>query len=569
MCAAWGQSVTRHEALQQQVRSGTITPLEALYSEALHMAGESDAALKDAEYLPERCGFGLRHRVRQAWHDFSPAQRKVLAPAFARPSLPEHHISSEGRFRIHYTLTGWDAVSAEDLTGSGVPDWVEETAAAMERSYAVQVTQLGLQPPPPDPVDGPEWDVYILDIDAWGYYGWTDHDVRVTRNPDTYTSYITLDNDYALTLTKGLDGMRVTAAHEFNHMIQLGYHGRYDVQDGFWDDLFMMEASSTWMEDVVYDDINDYYYYLDSFFMNSNKAFNHVGNLREYGLCIWFHFLEKHLGGRGFFVNLWENIVDFPALPAMEHTLRRAGTSLDREIPRFYAWNVMTGSRADTVRYYPEGKHYPETALDSALVLADPTEIDSAIRSTAARYYRLETGDGTEIFAVPVNVNWNFDAISERFVLKLSSASDFLNTRLTNQWYAALETDDFMRWRSTLVLRAPGEETDFIELAGVRSGLTQDDLVSCYPNPHVWSEHELYPVTIPFILKNPGRVRLVVTSVSGFVVEDREEFFNRGLHQFEWNVNRTGGSGAASGIYVIRLFREGKLLRQEKAAVIR
>ena len=64
-----------------------------------------------------------------------------------------------------------------------------------------------------------------------------------------------LDNDYARQYgTAPIDALRVTAAHEFFHAIQFAY----DVGE----DLWFMEGSATWVEDEVYDAINDNYQFL-------------------------------------------------------------------------------------------------------------------------------------------------------------------------------------------------------------------------------------------------------------------------------------------------------------------
>ena len=56
------------------------------------------------------------------------------------------------------------------------------------------------------------------------------------------------------TASQPINALRVTAAHEFFHAIQFAY----DVKE----DLWFMEGSATWVEDEVYDSINDNYQFL-------------------------------------------------------------------------------------------------------------------------------------------------------------------------------------------------------------------------------------------------------------------------------------------------------------------
>ena len=99
---------------------------------------------------------------------------------------------------------------------------------------------------------------------AVGRYGFT-YPERAGR---TSSSYLEIDNDYANPIyqqTKGLDALRVTIAHEFHHAIQFGY---YQGSDSIW----WQESTSTWMEEVVYPDVDDYLQYLPSFLGSSPRA---------------------------------------------------------------------------------------------------------------------------------------------------------------------------------------------------------------------------------------------------------------------------------------------------------
>ena len=46
----------------------------------------------------------------------------------------------------------------------------------------------------------------------------------------------------------------MTAAHEFFHAVQFAYDAA--------DDQWFMESTATWMEDEIYDDVNDNLQYL-------------------------------------------------------------------------------------------------------------------------------------------------------------------------------------------------------------------------------------------------------------------------------------------------------------------
>ena len=63
-----------------------------------------------------------------------------------------------------------------------------------------------------------------------------------------------------------LENIQVTAVHEFFHAIQFSYN----CYERFW----FMEATAVWSEDELYNNVNDHYRYIPSWFSNTNKPIN-------------------------------------------------------------------------------------------------------------------------------------------------------------------------------------------------------------------------------------------------------------------------------------------------------
>jgi hypothetical protein len=90
--------------------------------------------------------------------------------------------------------------------------------------------------------------------------------------------------------------MEVTAAHEYNHVLQFGY----DVQQDSW----MFESTAVWMEDKVYDDVNDYVSYLDPWAQLTEvplTSFNTTDssdplNVKVYGDAVWNRWIDERYG---------------------------------------------------------------------------------------------------------------------------------------------------------------------------------------------------------------------------------------------------------------------------------
>jgi len=187
-----------------------------------------------------------------------------------RPSQPQTYISTEGHFKIHYSTTGNDAVPTEITNSDGVPDWIYYAAQYAERAYFVLVDSMGFDAPPPDGVDGDEYDIYFKEYNG-SYYANTypENDVETTSRPNDYTTYLVVDNDFVENSyeTHGYEALRVTIAHEFFHMVQIGYN--FDTSNYLSPmsagDAFFFEWSSTWFEEFSYPEVNDYVAYAKNF----------------------------------------------------------------------------------------------------------------------------------------------------------------------------------------------------------------------------------------------------------------------------------------------------------------
>ena len=471
-----GFSQAFYDKIQQQQEASAITEIQALYLKALRsfFPEKLPEEYRQLFSLPLKSATVLLAQIKNRWNEFTPQQKSILESLFYRPNLDAYYISPGGFFRIHYDTLGINAVSMDDFDGSGVPDYVEEVADSYEYVYSVEVGQMGYNPPPDDNnEDGQEWDVYIKNISDYGFTNY----VTDPRNPNRWITYITMDNDYTHTGTVGMDAARVTAAHEFFHMIQFGYYFRSD-------DIFLMEAASTWMEDVVYDYVNDYYYYLPGFFRDTNVAFDYGYGLHMYGLCIWFHFLEKHLGTRDIVRLVWEQLRYYPALQALDGALQGMNQNFEEALALFNGWNYMTGSRADTVLFYPEGDAYPEMEIDGSFVLRQDTSLILQVSPKAARYFQFSLEDGTMLTFIPTNVNLTSDQTSGECTLEIiHGESRPYYTSLGNNILTRISSDDDIPWKCVAVVESPGQETVFMpfgefgsEFDGSISGMVWKDV---------------------------------------------------------------------------------------------
>ena len=211
-------------------------------------------------------------------------------------------------FCFHWVTTTADAVPNGDSDADGVPDQVETTAAVFEHVHDVEVTQMHFKAPKSDQTssnnggDG-RTDIYLADVGGDHIFGFcTSDDPNIDKLGTTQYSfydvsaYCVVDNDFTPSQfpgTSGLEALEVTAAHEHFHAVQFAY----DALEDNW----LMEGSAVWIEDVVYDDVNDYYQYLPVSQMglpgvpldySTPSSDETVAGQSKYGAFLFFRFIE-------------------------------------------------------------------------------------------------------------------------------------------------------------------------------------------------------------------------------------------------------------------------------------
>jgi hypothetical protein len=236
--------------------SDAVSPTLALRDLALGEAALTGDDREAAETLLARPNEGTRGGDGfAAWSGREAAASRNDRGCSADPQTP---------VCVRWTNKGRHAPPRVDSDNNGVPNWVEVTLTEMENVWAYQVETLGYRPPLTDERgskdnDGVYFDVYLSDIGN-RYYGYCAvDDTRTVNNYDfgDRSGYCVLDDDYARSQFSAhtpRENLQVTAAHEFFHAIQFGYDAR---EDGWF-----MEGGAAWIEDEVYDDVNDNRMYL-------------------------------------------------------------------------------------------------------------------------------------------------------------------------------------------------------------------------------------------------------------------------------------------------------------------
>ena len=361
-----------------------LAEAEALFTES---AGRARRTRSGAETHPaDETGDAtmVLRELRMRYRDLSAAEQDRARALLLRPTDGENdpgetgypaaapvdsHCSAHVCYHWVSSPRYGDAPDLTDDTGPGgasndVPDWVDGTARTFERVWATTVDTMGYRAPMADDrptaaedpemaeTDRPKLDVYLTNLakyaDApYGYCTVDDpEDPRVVL-----PTYCVIDDDFAVAEYGGtpLDSLRATAAHEFFHGVQFAY-------DSF-EDAWMMESTATWVEDEVFDGVDDNRQYLAS----SPLTLTHVpvdtyGGTFHYGSWIFWRFLSEHLAAGPVVVrDTWERAATGKRAATYSlQAIRRMLDARGRSFPQVFREFATTTRYAKA--FYEEGR---------------------------------------------------------------------------------------------------------------------------------------------------------------------------------------------------------------------
>lgn len=575
---------------------------------------EPHGTLVQAGQTPDlhKCGFGIMAEVRHLWPQLSAETQELLKQYVeARPDRQKFYDVPGISLRIHYDTTGTDSVDMRHgLDTDGVPLYVKRVAEIYQEVWHEEITEMGYPQPPADdfyPEGGTAaYDVYITNL-SLNFYGLTHGDVVYQDGPSgpyRMTSYVELDNDYQGYSLYNPDEwdliLAVTAAHEFFHSIQYGIDA-YEFLEGSDDysvDVWWHEMSATWMEDMVYDEVNDYYYYLPGFFDHPNWALTTQarGNY-EYGACVWPRYLSERFGN-DIIRDIWEQCGDstyLNSIGAWSEQIDERGSSLDRELGRFRLWCYYSGARHRSFAF-AEGAQYPTINYDNFVShYSSYPLVDSLGRLVAPEYLgaaylefaRPDAQPGDDFKIGITHDNFDLWAITAAGINENSDPVMFSTTSITSP----LLVPDWLNYERIMVIpipfnldyslykKIPGQKIIY-EVSDTLPGIQGDEIKIIRPNP-LALEAEDGMLWLPISRESKGETEILIYTAAGELVRGgRDEVVNgqtpyyikEGTGQtavtFVWDGCNKAGEKVASGVYVCYA-RLGELTSLQKVAVFR
>ena len=475
-------------------------------------------------------------------------------------------------FRFHYSTSGPHAVDTKDIDNNLRPDYVEEVIKVFDYVADKLHNEMGYTRPPSDGYysstrdkgGSNHYDIYIRSIPS-KYYGYVqpeeysqgngDNERSELRNEkNAFTSYMAIRNNYKKFSLSELENIKVTAAHEYFHAIQFGYDG--------WEKPWLLEASAIWMEEEIYDEINDCYQYMKDWFKYPHKSLDESG-FHWYGSFIFFEYIEQHMGGSDTIRKIMEASVQSNSKEkdgshlAINQALKLNNHSFQKALNGMSVANQIMSSFESKNYSYEEAESYPVDGPNISDIINFQFGRKDTINSSKLSRF------GSEYFQVISN-----DPVLINLTNKSGSLPDL-------QLNAILKKND----NSYSIISSPSINIDPSELKSIFLSIVSQDTIGGnwdyqlsvengksgtninspiefvlnrpYPNPFNGSiKFSLYvikdsKITIDLIGINGRRIiRLFSGELSS------------GNHNYNWRGIDQNGNQVSSGVYYIKVSGE-------------
>ena len=528
--------------------SQTDKSLNSLYEKFLEI--KNSPVAKHSNFTSDnKCGFEIVNTIKINFEYFSAEQQAVLKPLLQRPVTATSFVTPGGFFRVHY-----------DSTGPNAPGYdLNLLAEALDSTYKFEIDFLGYDIPPGDSATNPNippeeyggdnrYDVYIGNLGS-GIYGYTRIEYEVEVGSNRYTSYMMIDNDFTNYFSSGINGARITVAHEFHHSIQ---GGNYIFRP---EDAFFYEITSTAMEEFVFDDVNDYYAYIPSYFSNPETP---LPLANGFSTATWNIYLRDNFG-YDIIKRQWELMPSVRAMFAINTSILEHGSSFAREFNRYGIWMYFTNYRAVPGKYFEEGVNYPLVEPTSVVQFTPPSQTLNMSSRAAAHSFITFVISGNNDSLVTIVSNGDVqNAVSGLnnffdFQYSLFNYQEPGSTPIMNNYYYIFESQYEEHFKIVHILN------DLIATSVTDDDvITQYKLYQNYPNPFNPSTQ------ITYKLAQNSNVVLKVYNLLGkevvFLVDEQKE---AGIHKVNFDA-----SNLPSGVYLYKIEFAG-LIKTKKMMLMK
>lgn len=497
-----------------------------------------------------KCGFAQNAALNEIYDDLSPALQKAADILLELPVRETTIQSPSAHFNLHFDTTGTHSVPLEDLAGNGIPDYIDSAAVFLDFCWQIMIDDIGFMAPINENGEVSAYNIYFTNFPYSYYYGETTFGEAV--NGHNYPSYIELNNDFTESglFSKGLDGLRVTAAHEFFHAIQVSYN--------FWgSSIFFYEMSSSWIEEIIYPDVNDYLQYLPDLFESVQEQ-SLFSRSNEYANALYLHMLSQKYD-ISLLKEIWDQTSNIQPVDALSNSLNNKNSSVAISINDYGKWLYFTGERTLFGQYYVDADSFPTIAIDEDLTFDGSLFFSTDFPVFPGTFKFLKAEEVTEPSNIAkVTSGW------DNTLLKLNIISEnLLDRKPSNQGvYTAFNLGNQNRDVAFVVSNAAGSR-DTVSFEFIPDSiLSIKNSIKIGPNPVAMDMQQ--QATFYFV---PIGSKIIILDINNRTIRSLQNDSN--FDQLTWNMRDSNGNYVSSGIYYYIVMLGGKSQKIGKIAVIR
>lgn len=563
-------SVHLHEhpvlmSIEQEREAGTLSADEAMLQMfyAAYQPEKLDVRFeRGAGTAPIKCMVPIKQQLAEERANLQAATISEIDEITQSSSSETEfsYISPSDVFVFHYDTTGTHAVSPEQtLQGAmeaGIPDYIYKAAFAADSSYRYQVENVGF-------TNFSKSSPYNIYFRNFGFYG--------TTTSSGSSTFITIHNSFngfpKNTHPEGnsIGALYVTLAHEIKHAIQYEAN-RWRGSAGSFN---WIEMDATLMEEIVFDDVNDYYNYIfDTRFPDQPSSSSIFGNPQNptpgayYHITWMLYFAEVY--GMDFWADAWDAVESDPEIPfidAIELSLASRSESFGKSHVQNHLWHLGSGEKfAEASIGFKEREFYPESYTEFDLFTIPDSLSQSGLRPLGANYIR---ASASNIGIGHPNIRLESSAPGVGIgVIGLFTDGTARKELFLNEASAVQQVQTKWDWNELQDLYIAVVNTNRNRSADYRLTLESvlpDEVILArnYPNP-------FNPTTrIEFSINSTENVRLDVFDSIGRRVETLlNRQLNEGFHFVDFD-----GSALASGVYFYRISANNQTLTQKMMLV--
>ena len=547
-------SIVLSQALSAQFTPDRIPRILERFSDGLLTANE---AIIEMKALSET---GQLYKCATPIHAFAHQHKSEISPSLLSEiqknkssSAASTYLSPSGKFEFTYETTGQHAVPTDDANTNGIPDYVERAAQSADYSYQKQVHELGF----PDPIVlGTTYKISFRDM---SFYGLTETDVSSPSG-----TRIILENDFeGFAENDDPEGdqygaLKVTMAHEFKHAIQ------YKQNNFSGDSDKWAEMDATLLEEVTYDEVNDYYNYLNGL---ANNPFNNSGVTvipGSYEDITWALFFSEYFDEM-FWTGVWERIDeslnDLEFLVAVQREVEEKGENFDAVLSQLYLWHYSSGNNTVTGYGFEEAENYPNPAIEMNFDSLEEVEVeDTNILKLSSHYYELIPNLKSDQIKIDLDYEQSSLHIGVHIYFKDGSSDQkiYVLNESGNETIYTPYFGDEIRKIALVFVNTDSEQGNIYSFKASSEPAGKIIVSQNYPNP-------FNPQTIiPIRLKEDGYTRLEIFDYNGRLVSKVfDGALSQGLHEFTFDA-----SNLASGVYLYKV-SSGGVNKIKKMSVIK